>query len=252
MLSKKIFLSAALVSMAGFVACGDDSSSNSGDGKLPEKVKTIREANSLKCDESVKCAKVFVEEEIANDYFQCDGERWQPITDPKFKELCPTKEEGSNSEGTEEGSNNDGNSSDSNGSSSDSEGSSSDSNADSADSNEGSSDSSASSTDSGDKTDDSSSSEELTGPTGDVVSCLQEISMMGVTTQSCSEMAADSKDVEAMKASCQTVEGFVTATLGTACPTPYTKKCVVDNENVAYFYEAANASEDCADLVQKN
>ena len=141
MLSKKIFLSAALVSMAGFVACGDDSSSNSGDGKLPEKVPTLEKALKLPCDETLKCEKVFVEEENINDYFQCDGERWQPITDPKFKDLCSTKEEGSNSEGTEKGSNNDGNSSDSNGSSSDSEGSSSDSEGNSSDSNDNSSDS---------------------------------------------------------------------------------------------------------------
>lgn len=248
MLSKKIFLSAALVSMAGFVACGDDSSSNSGDGKLPEKVPTLEKALKLPCDEALKCEKVFVEEENINDYFQCDGERWQPITDPKFTDLCSAKEEGNNSEGSKEGGN-DGNSSDSNGSSSDSEGSSSDSdsnssdsNADSADSNEGSSDSSASSTNSG---------EELTGPTGAVVSCLQKISMMGITTQSCSEIAASSEDVAAMQKSCRSEEGFITATLGTGCPATYTKKCVIDNENVAYFYEAANANQDCANLIQK-
>ena len=102
MLSKKIFLSAALVSMAGFVACGDDSSSNSGDDKLPEKVKTIKDATSLKCDESVKCAKVFVEEEMVNDYFQCDGTQWQPATDAKFQDLCPAKED-KKTEGDENG-----------------------------------------------------------------------------------------------------------------------------------------------------
>jgi hypothetical protein len=277
--------------MAGLVACGDDSSSNSGDGKLPEKVPTLEKTLKLPCDETLKCEKVFVEEENINDYFQCDGERWQPITDPKFKDLCSTKEEGNNSEGTEEGSNNDGNSSDS-------EGNSSNSNDNSSDSAENNKPAEMVSCDNlpeegqqafgtmGEKCtefekgtsaatalelrcedrggtlgtgcpakqeeNNSSSSAEVTGPTGAVVSCLQEISMMGVTTQSCSEMAADSKDVEAMKASCQSQEGFLTATLGTGCPTTYTKKCVVDNENVAYFYEAANASEDCADLVQKN
>ena len=102
--SKKIFLSAALVSMAGFVACGDDSSSSASDGTLPEKVKTIQEANSLKCDESVKCAKVFVEEEIVNDYFQCDGSQWFPATDAKFKDLCPAKAEGEEGGNTPESS----------------------------------------------------------------------------------------------------------------------------------------------------
>ena len=155
MLFKKIVLPTAILSVAGLVACGDDSSSNSGDGKLPEKVPTLEKALKLPCDETLKCEKVFVEEENINDYFQCDGERWQPITDPKFKDLCSTKEEGSNSEGTEEGSNNDGNSSDSNGSSSDSEGSSSDSNVNSSDSNADSADSNDNSADSNDNSSDS-------------------------------------------------------------------------------------------------
>ena len=158
MLSKKIFLSAALVSMAGFVACGDDSSSSASDGTLPEKVKTIQEANSLKCDESVKCAKVFVEEEIVNDYFQCDGSQWFPATDAKFKDLCPAEEE-KKAEGEEKGesegdktpesSASEAGSTDSGAASSESGAASTDSNADSADSNENSSDSAVASSESG-------------------------------------------------------------------------------------------------------
>jgi hypothetical protein len=260
MLFKKIVLSSALLSIAGLVACGDDSSSSGSDDTLPEKVKTIQEANSLKCDESVKCAKVFVEEEMVNDYFQCDGERWQPATDPKFNELCAATEEekkegdeaeegegDKKSEGSEEGENSEGGNSTAD--SSDSNGESSADTADSSDSGE-------SSADTGDNSGNSASSEELTGPTGDVVSCLQEMTMEfggeTISTQSCSEIAASSENAAAMQAACQSVEGFLTATLGTGCPTPYTKKCVIDNENVAYFYEAANATQDCADLIQEN
>ena len=256
MLSKKIFLSAALVSMAGLVACGDDSSSNAGNDSniIPEKVETIDKAIHLNCTEEIKCTMVYVEE--VKDKFFCNGTKFEPYSPVLNAKDCPAEEEQKSEESTEEGGNGS-EGTDDNGSKS--EGSEGGENTDDngGSTNEGTSASSAESTAS--NTDGGESSEggeeggeELTGPTGDVVSCLQEISMMGITTQSCSEMAADSKDVDAMKASCQTVEGFVTATLGTACPTPYTKKCVVDNENVAYFYEAANASEDCADLVQKN
>ena len=216
MLSKKIFLSAALVSMAGFVACGDDSSSNSGDGKLPEKVPTLEKALKLPCDEALKCEKVFVEEENINDYFQCDGERWQPITDPKFTDLCSAKEEGSNSEGTEKGSNNDGNSSDSKGSSSDSEGSSSDSEGNSSDSEGNSSDSN----------DNSSDSAENNKP-AEMVSCdnLTEEGQQafGTMGEKCTEFEKGTMAASALELRCEDYNG----TLGTGCPAEESK----DNSN---------------------
>ena len=252
MLFKKIVLPTAILSIAGLVACGDDSSSNSGNDskELPKSVPTFFDLEDVDCNADLKCKTIIVED--GPDTYECDGENWNMLINSMPSKVCPAEEEngeegkgeegdnesegseegGNNSEGSEEGGDN-GGSTEVGSSASAAESTSS--NADSASSGEG-----------------NEGGEELTGPTGDVVSCLQEISMMGVTTQSCSEIAADSKDVEAMKASCQTVEGFVTATLGTACPTPYTKKCVVDNENAAYFYEEANASENCADLVQKN
>ena len=122
MLSKKIILSTLLVSMSGLVACGDDSSSGS-DGTLPEKVYSIEAVKSLNCNESVKCTKVFVEDGMVDDYFQCDGSQWFPATDTKFKELCPTKgkDENNKPESSSEASNKEGvGSSDSNGGSSDS------------------------------------------------------------------------------------------------------------------------------------
>lgn len=200
MLSKKILLSAALVSMASLVACGDDSSSNSGDDKLPEKVKTIKEATSLKCDESLKCAKVFVEDEMVNDYFQCDGENWFPATDAKFQDLCPAGEnkaegeEKGESEGdkTPESSASEAGSTDSGAASSESGAASTDSGADSADSNENSSESAAASSESG---------SEVTGPTGDLVSCTME--MFGEKT--CDEVAK--ADEAALSAQCSMVGG---------------------------------------------
>ena len=259
MLSKKIFLSAAFISMAGFVACGDDSSSNSGDDSndIPEKVETIDKAIHLNCTEEIKCTMVYVEE--VKDNFFCNGTKFEPYSPVLNAKDCPAEEEKGEEgteEGSEEGSEEGGNGSDNNGNKSEGDQGSANTGDNGTSTDEGTSASSAESTssnaDSADSGEGSEGGEELTGPTGDVVSCLQEINMMGVTTQSCSEMAASSEDVAAMQAACQSVEGFVTATLGTGCPASYTKKCIVDNENVAYFYEEANANEDCADLVQKN
>ena len=229
MLSKKILLSSALISMAGLVACGDDSSSNSGsDSKdIPEKVETIEKALRLNCNEEIKCTMVYVEE--VKDNFFCNGTNFEPYSPILNAKDCPAEEEkkteGDEKKAPESSASNSG-----------------DKTADSSDSTDDNG---------GNDGDSSSSTEEVTGPTGDVVSCLQEISMMGITTQSCSEIAASSEDVAAMQKSCRSEEGFITATLGTGCPATYTKKCVIDNENVAYFYEAANANQDCANLIQK-
>ena len=219
MLSKKIFLSAALVSMAGLVACGDDSSSSAGDATLPEKVKTIQEANDLKCDASVKCAKVFVEEEIVNDYFQCDGERWQPATDPKFNDLCPAEEkkaegeEKGEGEGekTPESSASEAGSTDSGAESTDSGANSTDSSAESADSNENSSDSNTTSTDSNASSTDSNASSANSG-SGEMVSCNIPSDVPGMDT--CMEFPAGSDEATAVQAQCESV---YLGTLGTGC-----------------------------------
>ena len=249
MLSKKIFLSAALVSMASLVACGDYSSSNSGDDKLPEKVKTIKEATSLKCDESLKCAKVFVEDETVNDYFQCDGENWFPATDAKFQDLCPAGEnkaegeEKGESEGdkTPESSASEAGSTDSGVASSESGAASTDSSADSADSNENS----------------SNSGSELTGPTGDLYSCLQDSDIMGMKTKICTETTANSATATELKATCTSFdyEGMkMTSTEGTGCSaeTGYVKKCVVSNDAAVYFFDADAADKSCEELTKKN
>ena len=259
MLSKKIFLSATLMSMAGFVACGDDSSSNSGDDKLPEKVETIEQANDLKCDESVKCAKVFVEEELVNDYFQCDGAQWFPATDAKFKDLCHAEEEQKGEEGTEEGSEEGGNGSDDNGNKSEgSEGS--ENTGDNGSSTEaGSSASSAESTssnaDSASSGEGSEGGEELTGPTGNLYSCLQDSEIMGMKTKICTETTANSTTAAGLKETCTSFdyEGMkITSTEGTGCSaeTGYVKKCVVSNDAAVYYFDADAANKSCEELLK--
>ena len=236
MLFKKIVLSSALLSIAGLVACGDDSSSNSGDDKLPEKVKTIQDANSLKCDESVKCAKVFVEEEMVNDYFQCDGERWQPATDAKFKDLCPAEEE-KKAEG-DEGGDNDG-SSDSKGSSTETSTDSQGTSTDSGDNGTSSDSGAATSTDSNTETSSaseeaSSSSEEVTGPTGDLVSCTIEAEgIMGGKT--CDEYAKSNE--AAVQSQCD-MFGGTRNTNGGCSQENVMKKCPSENVN-HYIYNGS-------------
>ena len=98
--------------------------------------------------------------------------------------------------------------------------------------------------------DTTSQTTEPAGPTGDVVSCNMEISIMGMTTSSCDEYTAGSATAEAAAAQCVSVEGYYTATLGNGCPANYTKKCVISDEATVYFYEEENANQDCSDLIQ--
>ena len=210
MLSKKIFLSAAFVSMAGLVACGDDSSSNSNSKELPPSVPTFFDLADVECNADRKCETIIVEE--GPDTYECNGEgQWNMLINSMPSKICPAEEEKKGEEGTEEGTE---------------EGGEEGGNGE-----EG--------------------TKEPTGPTGDVVSCLQVVSMMGITTQSCDEYAANSANIDSFKAECaaMNVEGFLTATEGTGCPKDFTKKCVVSNDVAAYFYEEENANESCDDLL---
>jgi hypothetical protein len=102
MLSKKIFLSAAFVSMAGFVACGDDSSSNSGSGELPKSVPTFFDLADVECNADRKCETIIVEE--GPDTYECDGvSQWNMLINSMPSKVCPAKEEEKGTEGDEEG-----------------------------------------------------------------------------------------------------------------------------------------------------
>ena len=90
---------------------------------------------------------------------------------------------------------------------------------------------------------------EPTGPTGAVVSCQMEMSIAGVSTNTCDEYAEGSETAEAAVAQCVTVDGFLTATLGNGCPANYTKKCVINNDAVTYFYDEAVANQDCSEII---
>ena len=98
---------------------------------------------------------------------------------------------------------------------------------------------------------------EVTGPTGDLYSCLQDSDMMGMTTKICTETTANSSTAAELKKTCTSFdyEGMkMTSTEGTGCSaeTGYVKKCVVSNDAAVYFYDADAAGKSCEDLLKNN
>lgn len=182
MLFKKILLSSALISMAGFVACGDDSSSNSGSGELPKSVPTFFDLADVECNADRKCETIIVEE--GPDTYECDGvSQWNMLINSMPSKVCPAKEEEKGTEDDEEGK---------------TEG----------DDNKApeSSASETTSTDSGAESTDSGA--------GEMVSCNGIEGIPG--TPSCLEVpVSDTEKANAMKEQCASVLG---GTLGTGCP----------------------------------
>ena len=190
MLSKKIFLSAALISMAGFVACGDDSSSNSNSKELPPSVPTFFDLADVECNADRKCETIIVEE--GPDTYECDGvSQWNMLINSMPSKICHAKEEEKGTEDDEEGKT------------------------------EGDDNKvpESSASDSGDNDGDSSSStEEVTGPTGDLVSCVME--MFG--EKACDEVAK--ADEAKLTAQCELIGGTIN-TAGGCKAEDYAAKC---------------------------
>ena len=256
MLSKKIFFSAAFVSMAGLVACGDDSSSNSGSGELPKSVPTFFDLADVECNADRKCETIIVEE--GPDTYECDGvSQWNMLINSMPSKVCPAKEEEKGTEGDEEGkTEGDDNKTPE---SSASETTSTDSGAESTDSNTESTDSGEGSEGGEEGGEGSEGGEELTGPTGELYSCLQdsEIEMFGesMKTKICTETTANSTTATELKATCTSVdvEGMkITSTEGTGCSaeTGYVKKCVVSNDAAVYYFDADAAGKSCEELLK--
>ncbi|MBR2469835.1 MAG: hypothetical protein IKB43_06755 [Fibrobacter sp.] len=210
MLFKKILLSSALISMAGFVACGDDSSSNSGSGELPKSVPTFFDLADVECNADRKCETIIVEE--GPDTYECDGvSQWNMLINSMPSKVCPAKEEEKGAEDDEEGkTEGDDNKAPE---SSASETTSTDSGAESTDSGATSTDSGAASTDS--NTESANSGAESTDSgAGEMVSCNGIEGIPG--TPSCLEVpVSDTEKANAMKEQCASVLG---GTLGTGCP----------------------------------
>ncbi len=232
MLSKKIFLSAAFVSMAGLVACGDDSSSNSGSGELPKSVPTFFDLADVECNADRKCETIIVED--GPDTYECDGvSQWNMLINSMPSKVCPAKEE-KGTEGDEEGkTEGDDNKAPE---SSASETTSTDSGADSADSN-------TESTDSGEGSEggeeggeggegSEEGGEEVTGPTGDLVSCSFIADGVKGGTY-CEEVAASMQAAIAME--CDMMSGTM-KTDGGCSQDGVKKKCTSENMNY-YVYD---------------
>lgn len=244
---KKVFLSAALISMAGLVACGDDSSSNSNSKELPPSVPTFFDLADVECNADRKCETIIVEE--GPDTYECDGvSQWNMLINSMPSKVCPAEEEKKaegDEEGKTEGDDNKGPES------SASETTSTDSSAESTDS------SGEGSEEGGEGSEGGEGGEELTGPTGDLYSCLQDSDIMGKKTKICTETTANSTTAAGLKETCTSFdyEGMkMTSTEGTGCSaeTGYVKKCVVSNDAAVYYFDADAANKSCDELTKKD
>ena len=249
MLFNKIVLSSALLSVAGLVACGDDSSSNSDSKELPKSVPTFFDLADVECNADRKCETIIVED--GPDTYECDGvSQWNMLINSMPSKICPAEEEkkaegeeggddagssDSNGGSTEISTDSQGTSTDSDATSTNSGATSTDSGATSTDSQGTSTDSGATSTDSGDKTDDSSSSKEVTGPTGNLVSCTYTADgVMGGTF--CDEVAESMQS--GLAGQCDMMAGTM-KTDGGCSQENVMKKCPSENMN-HYIYNGSN------------
>ena len=233
---KKITLITLAAATAMFMACGDDSSSGtSGEsGNNSKSVKDLMEAvETLDCDADHECETVFLEE--SGTYAECHANAWSELFTGKSI-VCPENDfTSSSSEADEEDL------------SSDSDDEDESSSSEQGQINEGSSDS-------GDG-ESSSSTQQSSGLEGrKLFSCLIIMEFGGISTQTCDEVADE--DSAQLKTQCVSVEGFMEAIQGKGCPDEYTKKCELGPSSGMqfgsnhYFYEKANASQSCDELIQ--
>ena len=236
---KKMGLIISLAAAAMFMACGDDSSSGASDdsnngGNNTKTVKNLMEAvDKLDCSAENECETVFLEE--SGTYAECHANAWSELFTGKSI-VCPENDfTSSSSEADEEDL------------SSDSDDEDESSSSEQGQINEGSSDS-------GDG-ESSASTQQSSGLEGrKLFSCLIIMEFGGISTQTCDEVADE--DSAQLKTQCVSVEGFMEAIQGKGCPDEYTKKCELGPSSGMqfgsnhYFYEKANASQSCDELIQ--
>ena len=98
-LIEKIVASGILSLAAGFVACGDDSSSGVGNNSLPnsslpDKIESFSDVEDFDCNGDRECESIYINE--SGLYAQCIGEKWVKRT---FSRLNACDEESSSSKG---------------------------------------------------------------------------------------------------------------------------------------------------------
>ena len=246
---KKLTLISLAAATAMFMACGDDSSSGtSGEsGNNSKSVKDLMEAvETLDCNADHECETVFLEE--SGTYAECHANAWSELFTGKSI-VCPENDfTSSSSEADEEDLSSD----------SDDEDVSSSSEHNSVIGGESSSSeqgqSIEGSSDSGDG-ESSASTQQSSGLEGrKLFSCLIIMEIGGISTQTCDEVADE--DSAPLKTQCVSYEGFMEAIQGKGCPDEYTKKCELGPSSGMqfgsnhYFYEEANASQSCDELIQ--
>jgi hypothetical protein len=100
--------------------------------------------------------------------------------------------------------------------------------------------------------DDSSSSGASDDPMAgkSVVSCDKVVTMGGVSSHTCTAIATEDPAAETLKTGCVTVEGMMTATAGTGCPSGAELACPVGN-TAEYFYDQGMGGFTCEQMASQ-
>jgi hypothetical protein len=100
--------------------------------------------------------------------------------------------------------------------------------------------------------DDSSSSAASDDPMSgkSVVSCDMVTTMGGVSSHTCVAIAADNAAANELKTGCVSVEGMLTATQGTGCPSGAELSCPsADASSAEYFYDQGMGGFTCEQMA---
>lgn len=86
-----------------------------------------------------------------------------------------------------------------------------------------------------------------------VVSCDMTTTFGGVSSHTCTAIAADNAAAEALKTGCVSVEGMLTATQGTGCPSGAELACPnADGSSAEYFYDEGVGGFTCEQMAKQS
>lgn len=85
-----------------------------------------------------------------------------------------------------------------------------------------------------------------------VVSCDMVTTFGGVESHTCMAIAADNAAAEGLKSGCASVEGMMTATAGTGCPSGAELACPsADGSSAEYFYDQGVGGFTCEQMASE-
>jgi hypothetical protein len=83
-----------------------------------------------------------------------------------------------------------------------------------------------------------------------VVSCDMTTTIAGVSSHTCTAIAADNAAAEGLKTGCVSVEGMLAATAGTGCPSGAELACPnADGSSAEYFYDEGMGGFTCEQMA---